>query len=120
MAPHRTPTADELLSDIIAWGDRLAAHVADMTRERFLADPRTQDAVARCIEVIGEAAGQLRQIAPELEQRDPAPALSKAYGARNRIAHGYAAADYGLPWMTALEAVPPMVRAARSALGNRA
>lgn len=120
MAPRRAPAPDDLLRDIIAWGERLAAHIGGMTREAFLDDPRTQDAVARCIEVIGEAAGQLRQIAPELEQRDPSLALSRAYGARNRIAHGYAAVDYGVLWTTAREAVPPMIQAARAALAARA
>jgi uncharacterized protein with HEPN domain len=116
MPPRRVPSAQQLLRDMVVWGERLAGHLHGMDREAFLADPRSQDAACRCLEVIGEAAGRLLQSAPELERADPRLALSRAYGARNRIAHGYAAVDYALVWTTCREAVPPMVAAARDAL----
>ena len=50
--------------DIIEACGKVRRYVAGMTREAFLADERTQDAVMRNIEIIGEAAkGIPRQIA---------------------------------------------------------
>ena len=114
----RKPSAEELLLDIVEWGERLAGHVQDVAAEEFLRDARTQDAVCRCLEVIGEAAGRLMALDPGLQQRHPDLALARAYGARNRIAHGYRTVDYSIVWTAATDAVPKMLAAARALLAN--
>jgi uncharacterized protein with HEPN domain len=112
----RKPSAEELLLDIIEWSERLAGHVQGATAEGFLRDARLQDAVCRCLEVIGEAAGRLRALDPGLQQRHPDLDLARAYGARNWIAHGYAVVDYAIVWNAATDSVPKMAAAARALL----
>ena len=90
----RKPSAEELLLDIVEWGERLAGHVQDVAAEDFLSDALIQDAVCRCVEVVGEAAGRLATLDPSLERQHPNLALSRAAGARNRSAHGYSGAGY--------------------------
>jgi uncharacterized protein with HEPN domain len=112
----RKPSAEELVLDIVEWGERLAEHVRGATAEQFVRDALLQDAVCRCVEVIGEAAGRLMAIDPGLQHRHPDLALARAYGARNRIAHGYSAVDYSIVWTAATDSVPKMVVAARALL----
>jgi len=54
---NRTP--DVHLRDILDSIDAIASYVQGMTREAFGRDPKTQDAVLRRVEIIGEAAGRL-------------------------------------------------------------
>jgi uncharacterized protein with HEPN domain len=107
-----------LIQDIVEWGERLAAHLEGVSREALQRDARTQDAVCRCFEVIGEAARGLMLADPGMESRHPGLSLRSAYALRNRIAHGYARIDYDVLWATAHDAVPKMVAAARALLGN--
>ena len=116
----RKPSADELLLDVVEWGERLAGHVRAVAAEEFLRNALLQDAVCRCLEVIGEAAGRLMALDPGLERRHPDLALARAYGARNRIAHGYSVVDYAIVWTAATDSVPKMVAAARALLGDGA
>lgn len=76
------------LRDIIVYGERLARHLDGVSRSVFLADELIQDAVAKCVEAIGEAAGQIARLEPDLESRYPNLRLSDAYSARNRLSHG--------------------------------
>ncbi len=76
------------LRDIIVYGERLARHLDGVSRSEFLANEMTQDAAAKCVEAIGEAAGQIARLEPDLESRYPDLRLSDAYSARNRLSHG--------------------------------
>ncbi len=54
------------LEDILQAADRIEQYVAGRTKVEFLADLKTQDAVIRNLEVIGEAA---RHLPDELRKR---------------------------------------------------
>jgi uncharacterized protein with HEPN domain len=116
----RTRPPEALLGDIVRWGERLATHIAGMTRETFLQDMRTQDAVCKCVEVLGEAARGLMLADPGMEARHPDLALRLAYATRNQLSHGYAKIDYNVLWATAHDAAPKMVAAARALLSGGA
>jgi uncharacterized protein with HEPN domain len=91
-----------------------------MEFEDFLADARTQDAVIRCLEVVGEACGQLLRSDPHFEVRHPALEVAKAYRARNRTAHGYGSVDLATVWMSAKVSCPRLVEGARGILRSDA
>lgn len=112
----RTRPPQALLGDIVQWGERAAAHIAGMTREEFLRDTRTQDAVCKCVEVLGEASRRLMLADPGIEARHPDLALRSAYATRNHLTHGYVKIDYDVLWTTAHDSVPRMVVAARALL----
>ncbi|HEX2216104.1 MAG TPA: HepT-like ribonuclease domain-containing protein [Xanthobacteraceae bacterium] len=109
----RQPELDELLGDIAKWADRIGRYVEGMDFEAFAADLKTQDAVIRCLEVIGEASSRILKIAPRLQEEHPELQLRQAYRARNRTAHGYGSVSLESIWGSAIDAAPRMADAAR-------
>ena len=105
------------MQDIVSWGEMLAAHIHRMDETQFLADAKTQHAVSKCVEVIGEAARRAMEIDPELGLR-PDLDFRAAYATRNKLAHGYQDIDGELLWVTATESVPPLVAAVEAFLGR--
>lgn len=112
-------SVDPRLADIIHWGDRIRTYVSGMGYEEFFADTKTQDAVIRCLEVVGEAASQILKIESDFEDRYPDLQLAAAYRARNRTAHGYGSVDILTIWRSATVSCPIMVDASRKALDDR-
>ena len=104
-------TIDDRMSDIIIWGDRAASYVADIGLDDFESDLKTQDAVIRCLEVVGEASAAILKIDPNFEKKHAGVHLSRAYRARNRTAHGYGSVDIATVWRSATVACPNMVSA---------
>ena len=82
------PDPRALLSDV----DRAAADIVrfteGMNRETYVGDARTQAAVERKFEIIGEALNRLHQTFPEIAKR--IPRLREVVGFRNLLIHGYA------------------------------
>ena len=115
----RPKSAMGLLEDIAAWGDRVAVYTREMNYETFRTDLKTQDAVIRCLEVIGEAASQLLKLEPDFQVKHPAAALAEAYRARNRTAHGYGSVDIQTVWRTAVDDCPSLVTEIRRVLAAR-
>jgi len=74
-------------------------------RESFLNDVKTQDAVIRRIEVIGEAA---RRLSDELRSGHGELPWSRIIGMRNELAHGYFSVDLNIIWIAAAERLPAM------------
>jgi len=68
---------------------RLArSYVDGLSREYFLADKKTQQAVVLNIVVIGEAATQLANESPAFVAQAPELPWKQMRGMRNRMAHG--------------------------------
>jgi uncharacterized protein with HEPN domain len=101
------------LSDIVSWGERLQEHIAGVTRETFFTNALIQDAVSKCVEAIGEAAGKLDDLDPELDGAVPDLNLKLARKTRDRLSHGYYRIDPVLLWETVVVAIPKTVAAAR-------
>jgi uncharacterized protein with HEPN domain len=101
------------LRDILESAELILEYTRGMDRERFLADPKTQDAVLRRFEILGEAASH-----PSAETRSLFPDIPfhKMRGMRNIIAHAYGAVDLEVVWRTVEEHIPPIKEAIESAL----
>ena len=104
------------LGDIVGWGGAVERHISGMDVEALRRDELRQHAVAKCVESIGEASSQLLKFAPEFPQRFPRLDLRAAASTRNRLIHGYFDINLDLLWLAASASVPPLVRAAASAL----
>jgi uncharacterized protein with HEPN domain len=100
-------------------GERLRRHLTGVSRDGFASDQKTQDAVSRCIAVLGEAAARLIEQAPALDARFPDLELRAARATRNRLLHAYFDIDLEILWRTAHEDVPPMVDAAARIVAER-
>lgn len=86
------------------------SYVENMSREEFLADTRTQQAVILNLFVIGEAATKLLNEYPEFAQQHSVIAWKAMKGMRNRIAHGYFDVDLEIVWETVGTSLPELLR----------
>jgi uncharacterized protein with HEPN domain len=108
---HRT--ADDFLQDIVEWGERAMRHAETLTRDQFLSDEKSQDAVSKCISNVGEAANKAVKLDPSIKERFPEFESEKAYAARNVISHDYFAVDAAVLWATVKQSIPKFVADAR-------
>jgi len=74
------------VQDILDAIDRIASYVAGLDYEHFLTDRKTQDAVTRNIEIIGEAA---RVLPEDFKERHADVPWSEIVAMRNVIVHQY-------------------------------
>jgi uncharacterized protein with HEPN domain len=118
MKVHRT--ADEFLQDIVDWGERALRHASSLSREQFPADERTQDAVSRCIEAIGEAASRAAKLDPSIRSGFPEFEVDKAYAARNVLSHDYFGVDPTILWATVTQSIPKFVSDSKHIIQHRA
>lgn len=85
----------EYLNDIKDSIERVASYIEGMTYDVFMKDNKTQDAVVRNLEVVGEAtkylSDRLRKKHPQIPWRDLA-------GVRDKLIHGYFRIDYDIVW----------------------
>jgi uncharacterized protein with HEPN domain len=83
------------LFDILEAIRRIEKYIEDMNYEAFLRDTKTQDAVVRNLEIIGEAA---RKVPESIKERYSKVPWSQVIGLRNRLIHGYFVIDYDIVW----------------------
>ena len=69
MKPNAALRIREYLQHILDAIDRATSYVVEMDVNAFERDTRTQDAVIRSIEIIGEAAKRVRSANPEFATR---------------------------------------------------
>lgn len=88
----------DYLNDICEAMRRIVAYAEGLSYEQFLQDPKTQDAVIRNLQVIGEATKRvspsLRTVHHDLPGREMA-------GMRDKIVHDYFGINYDIVWMVA-------------------
>ena len=93
-------TAKDFLQHILEAADRILRYTKGMGRKEFSADTLVQDAVIHNVEIIGEAANNLLEVAPGISARDPSIPFVQIRGMRNRVAHGYFAVSLSMIWDT--------------------
>ena len=96
----------DYLADILEAIERATGYAAGLTHEQFLADRRTQDAVVRNLEVIGEAAKNLSR---ELRARHPEVPWKVLVGVRDRMIHHCFGIDYETVWQIVQEDFPGLL-----------
>jgi uncharacterized protein with HEPN domain len=72
----------------------------------FRYSQRDQDAVIRNIEIIGEAARQIQQHAPEFVAQHPELPWIEMRGMRNKMIHNYFEVDVDIVWRTVKDSLP--------------
>jgi uncharacterized protein with HEPN domain len=97
------------LGDILANCERIARHVAGMSRDAFFADEKTIDAVERCLQHISEAAYKL---GPYLDGIYPEAPWQDARGIGNILRHKYDQVTDDLIWASIERDIPRLRKSA--------
>lgn len=90
------------IRDVLRAIGSIRSYVHGMTRAQFNRDPKTQDAVIRKIEVLGEAA---KNLSPAFREAYPIDDWRKIAGMRDKLAHHYWKTDLDLIWEVAKKRV---------------
>jgi len=89
-----------------AWDAEAIAR--DLTLERLEADRRTQLALSKALELVGEAAARL---SPEFRNREASIDWVPIIGMRNRLVHEYWRINFGIVWDVATSEIPALIAA---------
>ena len=93
----------DTLHDIQDAIGRAIDYTNGMTWEDYLRDPKTQDAVVRNLEVLGEAAKDLSE---EIRARYPAIPWRDMMGTRDRLIHHYFGINQEIVWQIVRQDLP--------------
>ena len=94
------------LEDMCQACEKVIRHTQGLTRERFLKDDKTFDAVMRNLEIIGEAT---KHIPPEVRDQHPAVNWRKIAGLRDVVIHEYFGVDSEIVWDIITREVPALL-----------
>lgn len=92
-----------------AAGDALV-FVEGLSKEEFLDDKRTQQAVIMSLIIIGEAATKIMDRYAEFAAQSTQVPWRSMRGMRNRIAHGYFDINLDVVWDTVQSALPELLK----------
>ena len=106
-------TDREFLSDILEAIRRIKVYTAGMTYQAFLEDTKTQDAVLRNLEIIGEATKNLSR---ELRKRHPQVPWKAMAGVRDRLIHDYFGVNLDIVWQIVSAELPEVASQVESIL----
>ncbi len=102
-------------SDIREAIQRIAVYTAGLDYEQFMQDNKTQDAVVRNLEIIGEAtknlSSRLRRVYAQIPWKDLA-------GMRDKMIHHYFGINYEIVWTIAKEELPDLLSQIQDILTN--
>ncbi|AHC33319.1 hypothetical protein A7317_04000 [Pseudomonas fluorescens] len=83
--------------------------VEGLSKEEFLEDRRTQQAVIMSLIILGEASTKIMDQHPEFTVGHPQIPWRSMRGMRNRIAHGYFDINLDVVWDTIQSALPDLL-----------
>jgi uncharacterized protein with HEPN domain len=111
--PSKDPVQrfNDILDNII----RIEEFTAGMDVSAFVADPKTYDAVERCLERISEAASKL---GPQAEELCPEIPWSQIRGVGNRLRHEYDRINGPRIWLMVERDLAPLKGAVQTALNH--
>jgi len=98
----------EYLRHILEAIERIQHYVDGMDEVTFLKDSKTQDAVIRNFEVIGEASRNIERYHKQFADEHDYLPLGFAYEMRNALAHGYFKVDMEIVWKTIHASLPEL------------
>ena len=99
----------DYLNHILEAIERIKRYVGNMDENEFLQDEKTQDAVIRNFEIIGEASRNIERYYSNFAAEHPEVQWVIAYEMRNFLAHGYFMVDMEIVWKTIKNDLPGMV-----------
>jgi uncharacterized protein with HEPN domain len=98
-------TDRELLSDIREALRRIATYVTGMSYKTFLNDTKTQDAILRNLEILGEAT---KSVSEEFRTENRAVPWKNMARARDRLIHHYFGVNLDIVWQIVSVELPAL------------
>lgn len=102
--------------DAISRIERYAALVAG--EKEFQDSALIQDAIVRNLEIVGEAAQNVRRVAPDFAAEHADVPWELMYAMRNRITHGYFDINLPVVWQTVRKDLPVLAEQIRHLLDS--
>lgn len=96
---------DIFLFDIVKSIEEIERHTAGMSQADFLKDIKTQDAVIRRLEIIGEA---VKNISPHFKSAYPRVLWQDIAGMRDILIHEYFGVDFDIVWDVVARNLPKL------------
>jgi uncharacterized protein with HEPN domain len=103
MTPQRTYA--DYLRDILDAVEKVGKFTEGISFEQFAADDRTNFAVIRALEVVGEAT---KRIPPVIREQYSYVPWSEMARMRDKLIHDYFGVDLQVVWRTVQEDLPPL------------
>ena len=94
-----------LLEDILICMEKIHTYIDGLTYDQFENDSKTQDAIIRNIEVIGEA---VKQLSDAIRTKQPTIPWKEIAGTRDRLIHGYFGVNIDIIWEIATIDIPKL------------
>jgi len=106
----------DYLHDIHEAMEMIGLYIKGLTYKQFATDRKTQDAVVRNFEVIGEAA---KNISKDLKGRYPEIPWKQISGLRDKLIHFYFGIDYRIVWNITKKELPKIIRQIKELLQEK-
>lgn len=95
----------DYLNDILEAIANIREFTKGLSCSEFTADKKTNLAVIRCLEVIGEAT---KKIPADLRNQQPGLPWSEIAGMRDKLIHDYFGVDLEIVWATVIDDLVPL------------
>lgn len=106
------------LKHIIQAIGRIHEYIDSLTEADFIRNHRTQDAVIRNLEIVGEASNNVAKKYPDFAAEHPEVPWTVAYEMRNVLTHGYFKIDLPVVWRTIEKDLPELEEQVRQLLSG--
>ena len=93
----------DYLNDMIEAADMVASFIEGITKDQFLSDKKTQFAVVRALEIIGEAS---KKVPESIRTYYPDLPWKEIGGMRDKLIHDYFGVNDEVVWETSVNDVP--------------
>lgn len=93
------------LTHILECITEIESHLRGLSEAEFIIDTKSQDAVIRRIEIIGEAATNLPD---DFKRKNSQIEWDEIIGMRNKLIHEYFGVDLDLVWQVAKNDIPKL------------
>ena len=95
----------DLLNDILICMEKIQSYLRGLTYDQFSNDSKTQDAIIRNIEIIGEVS---RYISDTIKLKYNHIPWKEIAGTRDRLIHGYFGVNIDIVWEIATIDIPQL------------